>query len=155
MKIDQLIIYVLYACTFISLAYIPKNKLKEASIIFLFQQSVAWFTGILTVEFNLLEYPIRELAKVNGSSFLFEFFLYPVITIFFCIYYPKSHQNWRKIIYISIFASALTVPEIFVEKYTHLIKYINWKWYYSWASIYATLLLAWKFYKWFFKLNNI
>lgn len=154
MNIEHLLIYILYTCGFISLAYIPKNNRREASIIFLFQQTVTWLAGALAVQFNLLEYPIRELAKVNSTSFLYEFFLYPIITIFFCLYYPKNRPNWRKIFYLSIFSTALSVPEIFFEKYTHLIEYLNWHWYYSWASVYTTLFLAWIFYKWYFKLNN-
>ncbi|MED3563499.1 CBO0543 family protein [Bacillus xiapuensis] len=154
MKIDPLILYTLYGCTFISLAFIPKDKLREASIIFLFQQCVTWFAGILAVGFNLLEYPVRELAKVNGTSFLYEFFLYPVVTIFFCLFYPKTNSIWRKLIYISAFTTGLTLPEVIMEKYTNLIMYINWKWYYTWASVYATLFLAGIFYKWYFKLNS-
>src|SRR6478752_4148333 len=104
MKVDQSILYILYGCTFISLAFIPKSKLRDASIIFLFQQCVTWFAGILAVGFNLLEYPVRELAKVNGTSFLYEFFLYPVITIFICIYYPKTNSIWIKFLYLGAFA---------------------------------------------------
>lgn len=153
MKVDQLILYILYASTFISLAFIPKDKLRDASIIFLFQQAITWFLGIVAVGLKLLEYPVRELAEVNGTSFLYEFFQYPVITIFFCIYYPKSKSKLKKFLYVSLFSTGLTVPEIFIEKYTNLITYVNWKWYYTWLSVYATLFLAWVFYKWFFKLN--
>ena len=154
MKVDLLIIYILYSFTFISLAFIPKNKLRDASIIFLFQQAVTWFAGILAVGLNLLEYPVRELAKVNGTSFLYEFFLFPVVTIFFCIYYPRTSIRWKKIIYISAFSTGLTVPEVIIEHYTNLIKYLRWEWYVTWISVYATLFLAWVFYKWYFKLNK-
>ncbi|MDR7236596.1 CBO0543 family protein [Neobacillus drentensis] len=154
MKVDQSILYILYACTFISLAFIPKHKLRDASIIFLFQQAVTWFAGILAVGFNLLEYPVRELAKVNGTSFLYEFFLYPVITIFFCLYYPRISKRWKKIIYISTFSTGLTIPEVIIEQNTNLIKYLKWEWYDTWASVYITLFLAWIFYKWYFKLTN-
>lgn len=154
MKIDQLILYILYSCTFISLAFIPKDKLRDASIIFLFQQFVTWFAGILAVGFNLLEYPVRELAKVNGTSFLYEFFQYPVITVFFCLFYPKTNSFWKKSLYISAYSTGLTLPEVIIEKYTNLISYIHWHWYYTWASVYATLFLAWIFYKWYFRLNN-
>ncbi|MFD0828939.1 CBO0543 family protein [Neobacillus sp. M.A.Huq-85] len=154
MKIDQLILYILYSCTFISLAFIPKDKLRDASIIFLFQQFVTWFAGILAVGFNLLEYPVRELAKVNGTSFLYEFFQYPVITVFFCLFYPKTNSFWKKSLYICAYSTGLTLPEVIIEKYTNLISYIHWHWYYTWASVYATLFLAWIFYKWYFRLNN-
>jgi len=154
MKVDQLIIYILYACTFISLAFIPKDKLRDASIIFLFQQAVTWFAGILAVGLNLLEYPVRELAKVNGTSFLYEFLIFPVISIFFCFYYPRNSKRWKKILYTSAFSTGLTIPEVIIEQYTNLIKYLRWEWYDTWISVYATLFLAWVFYNWYFKLNS-
>ncbi|MEH7237641.1 CBO0543 family protein [Bacillus sp. JJ1562] len=148
-----MILYICYSCTIISLAFIPKNKLREASIAFLFQQFVSWFLGLLAVELHLLEYPVREFPNVNGTSFLFEFLVYPVISVFFCIYYPKTSTNWKKFIYISAFCTAMTISEVIYEKYTDLINYVHWDWYVSWISLYATLLLLWKFYKWYFKLT--
>lgn len=155
MEVDYTLLYILYACTIISLVYIPRNKLIEASIIFLFQQSITWGLGIIIVGLHLVEYPVRELAKVNGTSFLYEFLLYPVISIFFCLYYPKTSTKWKRFIYIFVFCTGLTVLEVLFEKYTHLIKYIHWKWYYTWISDFGTLFLVWIFYKWYFKLNNI
>jgi hypothetical protein len=151
---DYMILYIVYACTFISLAFIPKDKQREASIAFSFQQFVTWFLGLVVVELDLIEYPVRELADVNGSSFLFEFLVYPVIGIYFCLYYPLKSPNWKKVIYISSFSTAITIPEIIVENYTNLIRYIHWDWYVTWTSVYATLYLLWFFYKWYFKLQS-
>jgi hypothetical protein len=154
MNIEPLILYVYYAVTFISLAFIPKNKWRQASIIFLFQQCVTWFAGLLVAELNLIEYPVRELAKVNKTSFLFEFLAFPVITIFFCLYYPQTDFRRRRVLYTSAFCSGITILEIIFEKYTQLITYIKWEWYFTWLSVYATLLLSYCFYKWYFKIND-
>lgn len=152
MKIEHLFLYVIYACTFISLAFIPIKKLKEASIIFLFQQCISWFLGLLVVEMHLIEYPIREFSQVNRTSMLFEFFVYPIISIYFCIYYPYKKNSFLKLLYTGIFCTVITIAEVLFEKYTDLISYLKWEWYVSWLSIFATLILAWKFYQWYFKL---
>ncbi|MEH7381304.1 CBO0543 family protein [Bacillus sp. JJ1533] len=154
MKLEHMILYIIYGCTFISLAYIPKSKWREASIAFLFQQTITWSLGLITVEFHLLEYPDRELSSINGTSFLFEFLCYPVISIFFCIHYPRTKPIWKKFIYISGFCSVLTLLEVIIEKYTNLIHYLHWDWYVSWLSIYATLYLLWVFYCWYFRLER-
>lgn len=151
---ESMILYIVYACTFISLAFIPRGKWREASIAFSFQQFVTWSLGLIVVELHLIEYPFRELAEVNGSSFLFEFLVYPVIGIFFCLYYPLKSTNWKKISYISIFATAITIPEVIIEKYTDLIEYIHWDWYVTWSSVYATLYLLWVFYRWYYGLQH-
>jgi hypothetical protein len=153
MKNDYLILYVIYACTFISFAFIPKNKIRQASIAFLFQQFVTWFLGLLVVELHLIEYPVRELSGVIKSSFVYEFLVYPTISAFYCIYYPLTSTRWKKFIYTSTFVTSITIPEIFFEKYTDLIHYIHWEWYVTWVSLYATLVLVWIFYKWYFKLD--
>ncbi|WP_246944853.1 CBO0543 family protein [Bacillus pinisoli] len=154
MNIEYLMLYVIYSITFISLAFIPKNKWKEASIIFLFQQFITWVLGLLAVELCLIEYPVRELAEVNRTSFLFEFLTYPIISIFFCLYYPQKRSRWSKFTNISTFCTAIVIPEILFERYTNLISYIKWEWYISWLSIYVTLYGSWVFYRWYFKLAS-
>ncbi len=134
MKIELMILYIIYSCIFISLAFIPKGKWREASIAFLFQQCITWFLGLIPVQLHLLEYPVREFPTVNGTSFLFEFLAYPVISIFFCIYYPQTSSKRKKFLYASGFSTAITISEVIFEKYTDLITYIHWGWYVSWLS---------------------
>lgn len=153
MNLDVLILYVIYATTIISIAFVPKNKRREASIAFLFQQFVSWFLGLFAVELNLIEYPIREFSRINGTSFLFEFLVYPMIGVFYCMYFPFNSTRWKKIIYTGAFSTSITIAEVIIEKYTDLAHYINWEWYWSWGSIFATLYLLSRFYKWYFKLG--
>jgi hypothetical protein len=153
MNIEHTILYSYYAAAFISLRFIPRDKWREASIIFLGQQFFTWFSGLLVVELQLIEYPVRELADVHKTSFLFEFLAFPIISIFYCIYYPQAAGAWRKFLYTSAFCSVLTLLEIIFEQYTLLISYIKWDWYVTWISVYAALLLSHWFYKWFFKIN--
>jgi hypothetical protein len=154
MNIELTILYSYYAVAFISLRFIPRDKWREASIIFLSQQFVTWFFGLLVVELHLIEYPVRELAEVNKTSFLFEFLAFPIITIFFCIFFPQSAVAWKKIMYTSAFCSVLTILEIIFEQYTLLISYIKWDWYVTWLSVYASLTLSYYFYKWYFKIKD-
>lgn len=153
MTIQHMILYILYACSFISLNFIPKSKWREASIIFLSQQLITWFLGLLIVELHFIEYPIRELSKVNRSSFVYEFLLFPLVSVFFCIYFPTTKAKWYKLLYISAFCTGISVPEVTFEKYTNLIHYIHWGWYFTWLSTFSTLVLVYIFYKWYFKLK--
>ncbi|QOR67849.1 hypothetical protein IM538_06870 [Cytobacillus suaedae] len=151
MNIESFIEHYVWMITAISLFFIPKDFYRKASISFLFMLFVSWFLGILVVEYDLIEYPERFLASVNETSFTFEFFVFPVIGIFFTLYYPAGKNVYKKVIYTSGFTSAIIIPEIFLEKYTDLIKYVNWTWYLSWISVFATFLLLRLFYMWYFK----
>jgi MFS family permease len=151
MNVELTLLYSIWSMTIISLILIPKKRRKEASMAFLFQHFITWFLGLLVVEWHLLEYPVRVLASVNKTSFTFEFFVYPVISTFFALYYPENRSLLIRLFYITIITTGLIVPEVIFEKYTDLIKYIHWEWYYSWISILLTLSLLRYFMKWFFK----
>jgi hypothetical protein len=154
MNVEKTILYSIWSLTIISLIFIPKNRQREASISFLFQQSITWFFGLLVVEWHLIEYPVRELASVNKTSFTFEFFVYPVISAFFAIYYPDYRSLWIRFFYISFFSTSITIVEAIFENYTDLVKYVHWEWYYTWPSVFTTLCLLRFFYKWFFKYDH-
>jgi hypothetical protein len=144
-------LYSVWSITIFSLILLPKKRINEASIIILFQQLVTWSLGLLVVEWNLIEYPVREFASVNKTSFTFEFLVYPIITAFYVLYYPAGRNRWRRFFYTFIITTAIIISEVLYEKYTDLITYLHWEWYYSWISVYATLCLARIFHRWFFK----
>ncbi len=68
-------------------------------------------------------------------AFPFEYFILPVIIIFFILYYPRSKPMKIKILYTMAFSSAITLVEYFVERYTLLIQYLSWRWYWTWISL--------------------
>ncbi|MBU8919007.1 CBO0543 family protein [Neobacillus sp. 114] len=144
-------LYAIWSITIFSLVLIPKKRLNEASVIFVFQQLITWSLGLIVAELNWIEYPVREFASVNRTSFTFEFWVYPLISVFYVLHYPVHKSNWKRIFYTSIITTVLIISEILFEKFTDLIEYIHWEWYVSWISVYATLYVAQRFHRWFFK----
>ena len=61
--------------TLMLLIFVPKNKLREAIVIFFFKQFLTWIVGLLVVQFGLIEYPVRMFANATKSSFVFGTFL--------------------------------------------------------------------------------
>lgn len=151
MNIESHIEHYAWVITAISLFYIPKEHYRKGSISFLFMLFISWFLGIIVVEFGLLEYPKRFLASVNETSFSFEFFVFPVIGVYYNLFYPTRSKLLKQILYTSAFTTGIVIPEVIVEMYTDLIEYVHWTWYISWMSIFATFTLLRLFYKWYFK----
>lgn len=132
--------------------YVPKNRIREAHISFLFKQVITWFFGLLVVEKNLISYPNRLFfKKANKASFTFEYFVYPALCSLFNLYYPEKRNNVAKLIYFFIHTSIITCFEIFAVKYTNLIKYNNWKWYWSFITIWLTYYVSRIYHRWFYK----
>jgi len=71
----------LFVSAALLLIFVPKNKIREASVIFCFKQLITWLLGLFVAEFNLIEYPVRLFANATKASFTFEYFVYPSICV--------------------------------------------------------------------------
>ncbi len=131
--------------------FIPKDKIRHGILAFLYKQTVTWVFGLLVVEKGLIKYPVRFFSKANKSSFSFEYFIYPSMCAIFNMNYPENKNRLMKFFYIIFHSGILTFGEVLVERYTNLIKYIKWKWYWSFITIGLTNYSSRLFYRWFFK----
>jgi hypothetical protein len=149
--VEKIFLITSWTLVFISVWFIPKEKAAHASVIFLITQLFTWICGLIVVESGWLEYPVRELAKANATSFSFEYFTLPVITIFVVLYYPRHKPVRIRLFYIGAISSVLTTTEYFVEKYTLILHYHTWRWYWTWISVTLLFYLVMYIYRWFFK----
>lgn len=137
----------------LSLIFIPKSKWFEAQFIFLFAGMPTWILGLMAVQFELLEYPYRELSDVNRTSFIFEYLVLPIMCIHFYIHYPKLSSKVIKCLYYFGITLLFTGIEYFVEKYTDILNYKGWQLYWTFISVGFVLWFVRKTTLWFFNLN--
>ncbi|MPL69304.1 hypothetical protein SDC9_15041 [bioreactor metagenome] len=134
--------------------FVPRDKIRNFIVAFLFKQSITWISGLLVVEMGLIQYPVRIFQIATTASFTFEFYVYPVICAFFNIYYPEDSTNTYKFFYYAIICSIITVLEVILEQHTQLIRYIHWEWYWTWITLFLTFYLSRVYYRWHFKVNK-
>lgn len=151
---ERFIIGSVWLISFVSLWFIPKQKYRQASFIFLFTRFPVWIIGLSVVEAGWLEYPVREFHKANSTSFTFEYFVLPILCIFFNLYFPESKGIYRKLAYYAAFLAPFTLLEYFAERYTLIINYIHWEWYITFISMCILFYLIRVVYKWFFHLHK-
>ncbi|MEH7109706.1 CBO0543 family protein [Bacillus sp. JJ1764] len=155
MNFDRWIILGILVLSIISLKLlVPKEKVRDAWVIFLFLQVITWPAGLIAVEMDWIEYPIQLYPKANvynRTSFSFEFFLFPVVTIIFSLFFPRNKKLLELMMYYLFFAGFFTVMEILLEANTRLVKYHEWKWYWTLGTVIISLYLNHKFYRWFRK----
>lgn len=150
---ERIVIASAYAISaFLLLRFVPRNKIKHAIVPFLFKQALTWLLGLLVTEKNLIQYPYRPFfKKTYKASFCFEYFFYPALCVLFNLYYPEKRNRMIKVLYQFIHTSVLVGLEVLIVKYTKLIRYKNWTWYWSFTTLWFTYYLSHVFYKWFFK----
>ncbi len=152
MIIEYSIILVFWVLTAGMLAaFVPKNRRKEAIVIFLFKQILTWFLGILSVEMALIEYPVRIFYKAIATSFTFEYFVYPAICVVFVLHYPVNRGFTKRFLHYFYYCTAITLIEVVLEKYTNLIHYLHWSGVVTWISLAVSFFISCLFYRWFFK----
>ena len=155
MNLEYAIIAIAWAVTAVSLVlFIPKNKIREAQVAFLFKQLITWVVGLAAVELRLIEYPVRLFSYANRTSFSFEFFIYPSICAIFNVNYPENKKPFGQFMYYFYYCTTLTLIEVIVEKYTNVLKYIHWTWYITWITLFITFYITRKYYVWFFRLKQ-
>jgi hypothetical protein len=134
------------------LKFVSKKRIREAIVIFFFKQCITWILGLLVVEKGWIRYPARLFFRnATKSSFTFEYFVYPSLCVLFNLYYPEKRNRLIKSIYLLLHTSIIAGFEVFALKYTRLITYTGWRWYWTFISISFTYLLSHLFHGWFFK----
>jgi hypothetical protein len=136
--------------------YVPKEKIREAQVAFLSKQAITWLFGLLVVENRLIEYPYRLFfRKSNKASFTFEYFIYPALCVIFNLHYPENRNATFKALYYLFHTSLITAFELVALKYTKLIRYSNWTWYWSFITIWISYYISCLNFRWFFKKRPI
>jgi len=155
MNRDLMILVVAWIITIIMLIlFIPKDKLREAQLVFLFKLLITWFIGLLVVEFRLIEYPVEFFKYATKTSFTFEYFIYPAICAVFNMHYPVNKSILKQFMHYFYFCSAMTILEVLCERYTNIITYLHWTWYITWITLCITFYLSRQYYLWFFRLKE-
>ncbi len=155
MNQDLLIIIAAWIITIIILIlYIPKEKLREAQLVFLFILSITWLIGLMVVEFKLIEYPVEFFEHATQTSFTFEYFIFPSLCAVFNMNYPKNKSIFKQFMHYFNFCSVMTVIEVICERYTNIITYLNWTWYVTWITLFITFYVSRQYYLWFFRLKD-
>jgi positive regulator of sigma E activity len=68
----------------------------------------------------------------------------------FHTYYPEKRMIFIKALYYFFHTSLITFLEILALKHTKLIKYENWKWYWSFLTIWLSYYISRIYQRWFF-----
>ncbi|NNU83415.1 hypothetical protein ETC05_05985 [Geobacillus sp. BMUD] len=114
-------------------------SLREVSISFLLNAYATSFLGTVTAGAGLLEYPIRFFAAYTGNSVIFEYLLYPVVSVY--VYATSRRSRGLGVVaQCAGYAAAMTALEVVFERYTDLIEYHGWTWVHSFVAMFLLTL---------------
>jgi hypothetical protein len=155
MKLEAVVLTATTLIALSSIAFIPRGKWLQAQFVFLFVQFLTWISGLCVVELRLLEYPYRELSSINRTSLVFEYLVLPLLSVHLNARFPNGATRPVKIGLYAGITSVLTAVEYLLERYTEVIKYSGWEWYWTFSSVWLVLWLSRVATTWFFKKGGI
>lgn len=137
---EKAILYFLFAAGVLFFFYsLRKPPIKDWLLAFFITGYFALILGVTVVESGMLSYPVTIFPYFDSSP-LFELVLFPVLSLHY--YQTTYHYSFKGYLMKGfLYTTILTVIEFFLEKYTELIHYISWKWYYTFISVYVFFVL--------------
>lgn len=142
MIVERSILVGVLIVSLLLILFIPREKLRLALVAFFVKQFITMILGHVVVQSGALIYPVREFAEVNRTSFIYEFLTFPMMCAIFNVYYPVHRNRLWRIGYYILYCTGLTITEVFIERYTNLILYIRWNWFWTWGSLMMTFLIT-------------
>ncbi|MGO4886127.1 CBO0543 family protein [Anaerobacillus sp. MEB173] len=141
--VDKFILLSLLVLGFCLLPFVlRKPPIKDWLLVFLWNAVTNGIIDKIVVSYKTVKYPVRLLPKIFKTNILFDFLLYPIMTI---IYNQLTEKDKPFFLFIKLFI--FTIPmiliELLAERKTGLIKFKRgWKWYHSFISLNIKSLLT-------------
>ncbi|WP_332695080.1 CBO0543 family protein [Halalkalibacter lacteus] len=109
--------------------------MKDWILVYVYNAVTNGIIDKMIVKRNIVQYPVRLLPKLFNIHILFDFFVYPTITVMYnqITYKNKPLLIFYKLLYFTI---PMLLLELWAEKKTDLIKWNKgWKWYHTLITI--------------------
>jgi hypothetical protein len=150
MNIDYIVMALIWIIGLILLkVFTPKNRKRKLIFAIFICQAFIWLSDLIHVKYKLLLFPTREFPHATDILITTDYFFYPLLCGFYIIYEPKVNLLWRTL-YLSLWISGIVLFDVLIERYTNLIEYINYAWYWTWGVFFCLFALTNLIYHWFF-----
>jgi len=130
---------------------VPKNRIREALINFLFFQTLTWGTGVILAQYHLVKSPFRIFPKATTQDFFNDFIIFPAVSVLYYFLFPFHQKRHIQCLFILASAIIIGIYDFSVERFTDLKRYIHWSAFNQFILAIVFSLGSLCFTKWFFK----
>lgn len=151
MSKDIIVIVTIWVLAIIaSILFIPRHRLAEAIFVYILANSFTWINALIHLELGLISFPVREFPKATDLSATLDYFGYPLLMTLYVLYEPKTKWLYQ-LLYMAIWVSGLVASDQLLVRYTNLVKYDSYSWYWTWLDFFIIFLCVRLITKWFFR----
>ncbi|MFB6465515.1 CBO0543 family protein [Cytobacillus sp. Hz8] len=117
------------------IALFRKPPIKDWLLVYLFNAVTNGIADSILSAYKTVSYPIRFFPKIFKTHILFDYLIYPTVTV---VYNQLTYKDKPFAIFYKVFL--ITIPMVLMEhwavKRTKLIRWNKgWNWYYTFISI--------------------
>lgn len=125
--------------------FVPRYRLREAFITFLFNQMFTWSIGTLLYQSERIISPVRPFPHATNAYFWDGYVFYPAISVlyYFSSVPPRRHGTVAAA--TAVFALVYVLWEYVEITWTDVKRYENWTYAHMLLTVSAVLLLT----RWF------
>lgn len=153
----RLIIEIIWvAIGFVVLSYlliriVPRNRLREAFIAFLFNQMITWSIGTLLFQSGRVVSPVRPFPNATHAYFWDGFVFYPAIAVLYYFSTTSTSRHRSVLITTAMFSLVLILWEFVEINWTDARRYVDWNYAYMFFLAAAAFFLTRWFTLFFFR----
>jgi hypothetical protein len=148
---ELIVLVLLWSAAILMLVFkVPRVKRRDASIVFMFSQSLAWLYVYIQTFTGKMEFPFREFHDSTKMSFSLYYIFYPAISVFFILHFPNK-GFLKKCIYYGMHAYGIQGFSYLLAQYTELLTYNDYSFLLQFFVICGILIIIRGFYYWYQK----
>ncbi len=155
LTVERIIIISAWVISLIALFVLKRLSWREKFLLFIAVQFFTWSLGLIYVEFDLIDYPVRDFSIATSVNFTFHYVLFPAIGVYFAAFYPARRSLIRRLGYNLAFAAAFVAGFLLCEKYTELMSFKPLFIFILIMSVWTSFNSVNHYYDWFFRKQRL
>ncbi len=155
LNVDYFVLLLLWIIfPFILYKMVPRNRLREAIVTFLFFQMLTWLFSIGLSYTNTLESPIRLFKYATKLNFTMEYLVFPALAVGFQLKFP-NHSNYpRRLLHYLLWVGIIVSFIYLIGKFTDIMDVNNNHLIMSFFNFIIELWLSRQYVLWIINKNN-
>lgn len=145
MRLEYWILIGLWVIGITAFILFLRHNPRKGILAFMMFQSIIWLFNMFLFKYDFISAPIRELPKAHDFPITLDYFFHPML---FTLFY--NHKK-GKISYLLIWASAATLLDVVLERYTGIIEFKKMTWYGLFFYFLFLYSMSQSFCNWFYK----
>ncbi|MEI7026387.1 CBO0543 family protein [Paenibacillus sp. y28] len=129
--------------------FVPRQRIREAWVSFLFTQVIAWSAGGLIYNAHLISAPVRLFPAATHQNVMTAYFIFPALSALYYIHFPMG--RFKRFLCTCAYSGVVALLTFCMDAFTDLLRFDHWNAAHYFVFSLVTLPVCRWFTLWFFR----